>query len=86
MYPCCIYGAGAGRNDFDVGYIHFEGHRKGWALKIETLLGPEMAPSEVCAHLGPKKVLHLSSWLPGSLVVWNRILSCYTAIRCNETA
>jgi hypothetical protein len=24
----------AGRNDFDVGNIHFEGHWKGWALKI----------------------------------------------------
>jgi hypothetical protein len=45
MYlTCCLYGAG--RNDFDVGYIHFEGHWKGWALKIETFLSPEMATSE----------------------------------------
>ncbi len=28
------------------GKIHFEGHWKGWALKIETFLGPEMATSE----------------------------------------
>ncbi len=41
---CCLYGAG--RNNFDAGNIHFEGHWKGWALKIETFLGPEMATSE----------------------------------------
>jgi len=42
------------RNDFDVGYIHFEGHRKGWALKIKTFLGPLMAMSKasaIWAHL-----------------------------------
>ncbi len=27
--------------------IYFRGHWKGWALKIETFLGPEMASSEV---------------------------------------
>ncbi len=47
LCTCCLYGAG--RNDFDVGYIHFEGHWKGWALKIETFLGPEMATSEANA-------------------------------------
>jgi hypothetical protein len=26
----------AGRNDFDAGSIHYKGHWKGWALKIET--------------------------------------------------
>ncbi len=31
--------------------IYFEGHRKGWALKIETFLGLEMAASEVYAIL-----------------------------------
>jgi hypothetical protein len=30
------------RNDFDVGKIHYKGHWNGWALKIETFLGPEM--------------------------------------------
>ncbi len=29
-----------------MGQIHFEAHWKGWALKIETFLGPEMAISE----------------------------------------
>jgi hypothetical protein len=30
-----------------MGKIHFEGHYwEGWALKIETFLGPEMATSE----------------------------------------
>ncbi len=32
---------------------HYEGHCKGWALKIETLLGPEMAQAK---PFGPKKV------------------------------
>jgi hypothetical protein len=39
---------------FYVGYIHFDGHWKGWALKIKTFLGPEMAMSEASAF-GPKK-------------------------------
>ncbi len=26
---------------------HYEGHWKGWALKIETFLGPEMARAKV---------------------------------------
>jgi hypothetical protein len=32
-----------------MGEIHFEGHWKGWALKIETSLGPEIATSEANA-------------------------------------
>jgi hypothetical protein len=35
-----------GFNDFEVGYIHYSGHWKGWALKISTFFGPEMATSE----------------------------------------
>jgi hypothetical protein len=31
MQVQCAYGAG--RNNFDAGTIHYEGHRKGWALK-----------------------------------------------------
>ncbi len=27
---------------FEAGKIHYEGHWKGWALEIETFLGPEM--------------------------------------------
>jgi hypothetical protein len=45
---------------------HYEGHWKGWALKIETFLGPEMARVKRVpfgakkveireCHLGPKK-------------------------------
>jgi hypothetical protein len=30
-------------NDFDVGKIQYKGHWNGWALKIETFLGPGMA-------------------------------------------
>ncbi len=33
----CLYGAG--RNDFDAGNIHYKGHWKGWALKIDTFSG-----------------------------------------------
>jgi hypothetical protein len=36
-------------DDFYGGKIHFEGHWKGWALKIETFLDPEMATSEASA-------------------------------------
>jgi hypothetical protein len=38
-----------------MGEIHFEGHWKGWALKIEIFLGPEMTTREASA-IGPKKV------------------------------
>jgi hypothetical protein len=37
------------RNGFEAGKIHYEGHRKGWALEIQTFLGPEMATSEASA-------------------------------------
>jgi hypothetical protein len=37
---------------------HYEGHWKGWALKIETFLGPEMARAER-VPFGPKKVVLL---------------------------
>jgi hypothetical protein len=29
-----------GLKDFEVGYNHYSGHWKGWALKISTFLGP----------------------------------------------
>jgi hypothetical protein len=45
---CCLYGAG--RNDFDAEKSSFEGHWKGWALKIKNFLGPEMVTSEASAH------------------------------------
>ncbi len=46
---------GAGQNDFDVGYIHFEGHWKGWALKIETFWALKW-PRAKRVPFGPKKV------------------------------
>ncbi len=46
MYLLFIWG---GRIDFDVGNIHFEGHWKGWALKIETFLGPETVTTKASA-------------------------------------
>jgi hypothetical protein len=30
---------------------HYEGHWKGWALKIETFLGPEMARTKIFVFL-----------------------------------
>ncbi len=39
-----------GHNDFDAGNIHFNGHWKGWALKIKTFLGPERATSKASAQ------------------------------------
>ncbi len=49
---CCLYGAG--RNYFDAGKSYFEGYWKGWALKIETFLGPKMAKSEASAMWAKK--------------------------------
>jgi hypothetical protein len=37
------------------GQIHYNGHWKRWALKIETFWGPEMATSEANATWAPKK-------------------------------
>jgi hypothetical protein len=37
------------RNDFDAGKSNFECHWKGWALKIETFLGLEMATIDASA-------------------------------------
>ncbi len=36
---------------FLCGQIHFEDHWKGWALKIKTLLGPEMTTSDGFARI-----------------------------------
>jgi hypothetical protein len=33
---------------------HYNGHWKGWALKIKTFLGPEMAMSEASSIWAPK--------------------------------
>ncbi len=40
-----------------MGQIHFKGPWKGWALKIETFLGPEMAMSEAICIWAPKSRL-----------------------------
>ncbi len=45
---------GTVRNGFEAGKIHYKGHWKGWALEIETFLGPEMASSEASAILTQK--------------------------------
>jgi hypothetical protein len=43
-YYCtfCFYMA----QDFKWGQMHYKGHWKGWALKIETFLRPEIATSD----------------------------------------
>jgi hypothetical protein len=54
-----------GLNDFEVSYIHYSSHWKGWALKIETFLGLNVIALLV-AISRPKKVLifgaHLFQW------------------------
>ncbi len=47
---------------------HYEGHWKGWALKIETFLGPEMARAKR-VPFGPKKV-EIGSFMYPSAVVY----------------
>jgi hypothetical protein len=47
MPKITIYGAV--RNGFEAGKIHYEGHWKGWAMEIETVLVPEIATSEASA-------------------------------------
>ncbi len=42
--------------------IYFEGHSKGWALKIDTFLGPEMAASEVYAIWANCDELYSKFW------------------------
>jgi hypothetical protein len=37
------------RNGFEACKLHYEEHWKGWALEIETFLGPEKATSEASA-------------------------------------
>jgi hypothetical protein len=50
---------GAVRNGSEAGKIHYKGHWKGWALEIESFLGPEMATSKVSVILAQKS-LYLS--------------------------
>jgi hypothetical protein len=42
-------------DEFDVGKIYYNGHWKGWALKIDTFLGPEMTTSKA-KPFGLKKI------------------------------
>ncbi len=48
---------------------HYEGHWKGWALKITTFLGPEMARAKRVSF-GPKKKYkrHKNNWYIGSFM------------------
>jgi hypothetical protein len=43
------------RHGFDVGKIYYEGHWKGWALEIETFLGPEMATRDLATLIKRKQ-------------------------------
>jgi hypothetical protein len=38
--------------------FHYKSHWKGWSLKIETFLGPEMATSESSAIWAQKKSIY----------------------------
>jgi hypothetical protein len=57
-YKIPINVPGAGRNDFDGVKSIFKGHSKGWAVKIETFLGPEMATSKASAIWAQKRDFH----------------------------
>ncbi len=60
---------------------HYEGHWKGWALKIETFLGPEMAQAKR-VPFGPKKVKtikyirHKNNWYIGSFMYLSAVVYC----------
>ncbi len=51
---------------------HYEGHWKGWTLKIETFLGPEMAQAKRMPF-GPKKLSIL-------VVLCTRVLLCSVVV------
>jgi len=39
---------------------HYEGHIQGWALKIESFWGPEMARKAICkVHKGPLRSIKI---------------------------
>ncbi len=66
---CCLYGAG--RHDFYAGNIHFKGHWKRWALKIETFWALKWQQAKRVSF-GPKKV-EKKSWKiarVGSCIQW----------------
>ncbi len=68
---------------------HYEGHWKGWALKIETFLDPEMSPAKR-VPFGPKKVVaplktikykrHKNNWY--IVVLCTRVLLCNVVVCC----
>ncbi len=58
---------------------HYEGHSKGWTLKIETFLGPELARAKRVPFQGPAKMLLLAG---GALVP----AGGPAANSCSETA
>ncbi len=59
---------------------HYEGYWKGWALKIETFLGPEMARAKR-VQFGPKKVETKAIKTTGTLVVLcTRVLLCSVVV------
>ncbi len=65
------------------GAHHYEGHWKGWALKIETFLGPEMARAKRVPS-GPKKVeiTYRAIKTTGTLIV-NTISGSLKVCCCN---
>jgi hypothetical protein len=52
---------------FEACNIYYEGHWKGWALEIETFLGPEMATSEASV-IWVQKSRHIIQYFPSKTV------------------
>ncbi len=59
---------------------HYEGHWKGWALDIETFLGPEMARAKQ-VPFGPKNVVG-SFMYPSAVVYCCCVLLCVVVSCC----
>jgi hypothetical protein len=62
---------------------HYSGHWKGWALKIKTFLGPEVARARR-VPFGPKKVEPTPSNAPRNDVAPLKIIT-YRAIKTTGT-
>jgi hypothetical protein len=78
MYLLFIYGAV--RHGFEACNIHNEGHWKGWALEIETLLGPEMATSKANAIWAKEylqKLKKLIFYVKRKLATFQHVDGCF---------
>ncbi len=69
------------RNGFEAGKIHYEGHWKGWAMEIETFLGPEMGA--IWAQKIQDK-LHIKNRHVGNLMYKGLIAAVLCVVVCRH--